>query len=54
VIAAPTSALFNAGVLQRNQESSFDPLDIGWNEKNDGGVSGKTLFDETQGDWVWQ
>ena len=26
---------------------------VGWNEKDDGGVPGKTLFDQTQGDWVW-
>jgi hypothetical protein len=27
---------------------------VGWNEKDDGGVPGKTLFDPEQGDWVWQ
>lgn len=27
---------------------------VGWNEKDDGGVPGKTLFDEKEGDWVWQ
>jgi hypothetical protein len=27
---------------------------VGWNEKDDGGVPGKTLFDQTQGDWVWE
>jgi len=27
---------------------------VGWNEKDDGGVPGKTFFDQTQGDWVWE
>ena len=27
---------------------------FGWDEKDDGGVSGKTLFDDQQGDWVWE
>jgi hypothetical protein len=27
---------------------------VGWNEKDDGGVPGKELFDKTQGDWVWE
>ena len=27
---------------------------VGWDTKDDGGVPGKTLFDEKQGDWVWQ
>ena len=27
---------------------------VGWNEKDDSGVPGKTLFDEKAGDWVWQ
>jgi hypothetical protein len=27
---------------------------VGWNETDDGGVPGNTLFDDKQGDWVWQ
>jgi len=27
---------------------------VGWNGTDDGGVPGKTLFDEKEGDWVWQ
>jgi len=27
---------------------------VGWNEKDDDGVPGKTLFDDKEGDWVWQ
>jgi hypothetical protein len=26
---------------------------VGWNETDDGGVPGQTLFDDKQGDWVW-
>jgi hypothetical protein len=27
---------------------------VGWDEKDDGGVPGKTLFDDQHGDWVWE
>jgi type II secretory pathway pseudopilin PulG len=27
---------------------------VGWDEKDDGGVPGKSLFDDQQGDWVWE
>ena len=26
---------------------------VGWNEKDDGGMPGKSIFDDKQGDWVW-
>jgi hypothetical protein len=26
----------------------------GWDEKDDGGVPGKTIFNDQQGDWVWE
>jgi hypothetical protein len=26
---------------------------VGWNEKDDGGVSGAVQYDRTEGDWVW-
>ena len=37
---------------RRVTDSQFVLYSIGWDEKDEGGVSGKTLFDE-QGDWVW-
>jgi hypothetical protein len=27
---------------------------VGWNQQDDGGRPGKTMFDEKDGDWVWQ
>ncbi len=27
---------------------------VGWNETDDGGLPGQALFDDKQGDWVWQ
>ena len=36
------------------KDGQFALYSVGWNEKDDGGVPGKTLFDEQQGDWVWQ
>ena len=38
---------------RRTDDSHFVLYSIGWNEKDDGGMPGKALFDETQGDWVW-
>jgi hypothetical protein len=35
-------------------DAQFVLYSVGWNEKDDGGVPGKTLFDEKEGDWVWQ
>ena len=33
-------------------DGQFILYSVGWNEKDDGGVPGKTLFDEKEGDWV--
>jgi hypothetical protein len=38
---------------RRTDDGQFILYSIGWNEKDDGGVPGKTLFDEKEGDWVW-
>jgi hypothetical protein len=38
---------------RRTGDGQFVLYSVGWNEKDDGGVPGKRLFDETQGDWVW-
>ncbi len=37
---------------RRVTDAQFLLYSVGWDEKDDGGVSGKTQFDE-QGDWVW-
>jgi len=39
---------------RRADDGQFILYSVGWNEKDDGGAPGKTLFDQTQGDWVWQ
>jgi hypothetical protein len=38
----------------RTNDGQFVLYSIGWNEKDDGGVPGQILFDDKQGDWVWQ
>jgi hypothetical protein len=38
---------------RRTDDGKFVLYSVGWNETDDGGVHGETLFDETQGDWVW-
>jgi len=39
---------------RRTADGQFVLYSVGWNEKDDGGVPGKTLFDDKQGDWVWE
>ena len=34
--------------------SQFMIYSVGWDEKDNGGMSGKDLFDEQEGVWVWQ
>jgi hypothetical protein len=38
---------------RRTADGQFILYSVGWNLKDDGGVPGKTLFDENEGDWVW-
>jgi hypothetical protein len=35
-------------------DGRFVLYSVGWDEKDDGGVPGKTLFNDQQGDWVWE
>jgi len=35
-------------------DGRFVLYSVGWDEKDDGGVPGKTLFDDQHGDWVWE
>lgn len=35
-------------------DGQFLLYSVGSHEKDDGGKPGKTLFDEKDGDWVWQ
>jgi hypothetical protein len=48
--------VFTAGPYKyrRTDNRQFVLYSVGWNERDDGGVPGKTLFDEKEGDWVWQ
>jgi hypothetical protein len=38
---------------RRTDDGKFILYSVGWNEKDDGGAPGTSLFDQTQGDWVW-
>ena len=38
----------------RTNDGRFLLYSVGWNQTNDGGAPGQTLFDDRQGDWVWQ
>ena len=34
-------------------DGQFKLYSVGWNESDDGGTPGRTLFDDKEGDWVW-
>jgi hypothetical protein len=38
---------------RRTDDGEFILYSVGWNERDDGGVSGEQLYDEKQGDWTW-
>lgn len=40
-------------IYRRSDDDLFVLYSVGWNEKDDGGTPGATMFDETAGDWVW-
>ncbi len=40
-------------IYRRTTDGRFQLYSVGWDEKDDGGVAGKALFDE-KGDWVWE
>jgi hypothetical protein len=37
----------------RTKDGQFVLYSVGWNETDDNGVNGKKMFDEKEGDWVW-
>ena len=39
---------------RRTNDGQYVLYSLGWNEKDDGGVPGPTLFHDKEGDWVWQ
>ena len=39
---------------RRTDDGRFILYSVGWNEKDDGGVPGKSDFDDKEGDWVSQ
>jgi hypothetical protein len=39
---------------RRTDDGQFVLYSVGWNQTDDSGISGKGLYDEKEGDWVWQ
>jgi hypothetical protein len=39
---------------RRTDDGQFIVYSVGWNQTDDGGIPGKGLYDEKEGDWVWQ
>jgi len=38
---------------RRTDNGQFILYSVGWNEKDDGGTPGERLYDQRQGDWIW-
>jgi hypothetical protein len=38
---------------RRADDGQFILYSVGWNEKDDGGIPGDSLYDKDKGDWVW-
>lgn len=53
VAQLPHDAITGKPYHYRREGQQFVLYSVGWNEKNDAGKPGKTLFDEKDGDWVW-
>jgi len=50
----PNDVITGEPYKYRNTEDGrFVLYSVGWNETDDGGVPGKPMFSETEGDWVW-
>ena len=55
IAALPNDALTGEPYKYRlKDDGRFVLYSVGWNEKDDGGTPGKTLFDDREGDWVWE
>ena len=55
ISAVPNDVLTGKPYKYRlTDDSRFLLYSAGWDEKDDGGVPGKMLFDEKQGDWIWE
>jgi hypothetical protein len=39
---------------RRNDLGGFVLYSVGWDQRDDGGVPGKTRYDDKNGDWVWE
>jgi hypothetical protein len=54
VSALPADVLTGNSYKYRRAGAGFVLYSPGWDEQDDGGASGKELFDASGGDWVWQ
>lgn len=53
--ALPNDALTGEPYKYRlTEDGRFVLYSVGWDEKDDGGVPGKWLFGDQEGDWVWE
>ncbi len=54
ISALPHDVLTGEPYKYRRADPAFVLYSVGWNEKDDGGVPGKVMNDDKQGDWVWE
>jgi hypothetical protein len=51
---APIDFVSGAPFRYRVEGDGYVLYSVGWNQQDDGGRPGKTMFDDKDGDWVWQ
>lgn len=55
IAALPHDVLTGEPYLyKRDDRGDFVLYSVGWNGSDDGGVPGRRLFDDLEGDWVWE
>ncbi|HWN96894.1 MAG TPA: hypothetical protein VNT99_17835 [Methylomirabilota bacterium] len=54
LVRAPIDFVSGAPFRYRADGDGYVLYSVGWNQQDDNGRPGKTMFDEKDGDWVWQ
>ena len=54
IVRAPIDFVSGAPFRYRVEGDGYVLYSVGWNQQDDGGRPGKTMFDDKDGDWVWQ
>jgi hypothetical protein len=54
LVRVPVDFVSSAPFRYRVDGNGYVLYSVGWNQQDDNGRPGKTMFDEKDGDWIWQ